>query len=213
MLEELALYINQPGFPAALQQFIYAQRHPDYEDFPPQSELPEVSSKISVYHSATASFYAPSDLCGARGMYHERIRANPSWKGKRRFDTVFVTVSDNDQFIHGMLVARVLLFFSFHDPKLCEDIPCALVNWFIPAAEEPDPSTGMWVLKPEVLGGKPTLEVIHIDTVVRGVHLLPQYGSGFLPEDFHYTDALDAFKTYFVNRHIDYHTHELLGYP
>ena len=211
-LEELALYIKQPGFPTALRRFVYAQRHPNYEDFPP--ELPEFSSKISVFHSAVASFYAPSDLCGAGGMYCERIRANPRWKGTHRFDTVFVTVSDDDSeenlFMHGMLVARVVLFFSFHDPRLRENIPCALVNWFVPATDSPDPSTGMWVVKPEVLGGKPTLEVIHIETIVRGAHLLPQYGSGFLPEDFCYTDALDAFKSYFVDRFIDYHAHELL---
>ena len=215
-LEKLARIIKQPGFPTALRRFVYSQRHPDYEDFPP--ELPEFSSKISVFHSAVASFYAPSDLCGAGGMYRERIRANPRWKGKRRFDTVFVTVSDDDSernlFMHGMLVARVLLFFSFQDPKLCQDIPCALVNWFVPASEDPDPLTGMWVLKPEVSGGKPTLEVIHIDSIVRGAHLLPEYGSGFLPEDFCYTDTLDAFKLYFVNRFIDYHAHELLRwYP
>lgn len=72
----------------------------------------------------------------------------------------------------------------------------------------------MWVLKPEVSGGKPTLEVIHIDSIVRGAHLLPEYGLGFLPEDFCYTDTLDAFKLYFVNRFIDYHAHELLRwYP
>jgi hypothetical protein len=147
-------------------------------------------------------------------MYKERIRANPRWKGNRRFDTVFVTLSDDDseegQFMRGMLVARVLLFFSFYDPKLHEEVPCALVNWFIPATEDADPSTGMWVLKPEVSGGKPTLEVIHIDTIVRGAHLLPLYGSGFLFEDFCYANALDAFDYYFVNSHIDYHAHELL---
>ncbi|KAF8805476.1 hypothetical protein BYT27DRAFT_7258190 [Phlegmacium glaucopus] len=99
--------------------------------------------------------------------------------------------------MRGMLVARILLFFSFYDPKLRKEFPCALVNWFIPVIEDsdPDPSTGMWVLKLEVLGGKLTLE----------------YGSGFLPEDFSYKiDTLDAFKSYFVNHLIDYHAHELI---
>jgi hypothetical protein len=91
------------------------QCHPDYEEFSPI--LPEFSSKISVFHSAAASFYAPSDLCGASGMYHEQIHANPNWKGHPQFDTVFVTVSDDDnhdkeQIMHGMLVACTLLVFS-----------------------------------------------------------------------------------------------------
>ena len=71
----------------------------------------------------------------------------------------------------------------------------------------------MWVIKPEVLRGKAPLEVIHLDTIGRGTHLLPQYGSGFIPEDFSYTEALDAFQTYFVNHFIDYHTHELIQTP
>ena len=112
--------------------------------------------------------------------------------------------------MHGLLVARVLLFFSFYDPKLCKEIPCALVNWFVPASEHRDPGTGMWVLKPEILAGKLPLEVIHLDTILRGAHLLPQYGSGFLPEDFYFTDSLDAFKGYFVNHFVDYHAHELI---
>jgi hypothetical protein len=148
-------------------------------------------------------------------MYRERIRANPNWKGHPRFDTVFVTVSDDDennkeQIMRGMLVARTLLFFSYYDPKLQKEFPCALINWFVPALEAPDPATGMWVFKPEIHGGKPTFEVIHLDAIVRGAHLLPQYGTGFIPEDFSYVDALDAFKLYLVNHFADYHAHELI---
>ena len=145
-------------------------------------------------------------------MYQERIHANPAWKGHHHFDTVLVTVSEDESeegTIHGMLVARILLFFSFHDPRLHQEFPCALVHWFLPASSEPDPVTGMWVVKQEVVAGKPTLEVIHLDAVVRGAHLLPRYGSGFLPEDFSHIDALDSFKSYFVNHFVDYHVHEL----
>jgi hypothetical protein len=120
ILNALAVYIRQPGFPAALQRFVYTQCHPGYEDFPPI--LPEFLSKISVFHSATASFYAPSNLCGADSMHHEHIHANSSWKGSPWFDTTIVTVSDGniekEQVMHGMLVAHVLLLFSYHDPKL-----------------------------------------------------------------------------------------------
>ncbi|KAF8485593.1 hypothetical protein F5888DRAFT_1625523, partial [Russula emetica] len=42
-------------------------------------------------NSAIARFFAPSDLCGAGGMYQERIRCNPSWRDEyARYDTVFV---------------------------------------------------------------------------------------------------------------------------
>ena len=52
--------------------------------------------------------------------------------------------------------------------------------------------------------------MIHLDSIARGTHLLPVYGSGFLPEDFHYVVSLDAFKSYYVNHYIDHHAHEFL---
>ncbi|KIL57451.1 hypothetical protein M378DRAFT_188432 [Amanita muscaria Koide BX008] len=211
-LSNLAKYIEQPGFPTALRRFVFAQRHPTSDGFPPI--LPEFSSKISVFHSAIASFYAPSDLCGAGGMYQEHIRANPSCAGKPQFDTVFITVADagseEEHALRGMLIAQVLLFFSFNDPLLQKEIPCALINWFIPKSDKLDPITGMWVFEPKIEEGKQPLEVIYLDTIVRGAHLLPKYGSGFLPENFSYVDALNAFKAYFVNHFVDYHTHELI---
>ena len=199
----------------ALRHFIFTQRHPESKEFP--CVLPEFSSKISVFHSAVASFYAPSNHSGVSGMYQERIRANPNYGGNPRFDTVFVSIADPDSpdlegeyAMGGLLIARILLFFSFYDPVLQTYIPCALINWFVPISDKPDPNTGMWVFEPKIEGGEHSLEVIHLDTILRGAHLLPEYGSGFLPEDFSYIDALDAFKAYFVNHFIDYASHELI---
>jgi hypothetical protein len=45
--------------------------------------------------------------------------------------------------MEGMLVARILLFFSYYDDYLWEGIPCALVDWFVHADECPDEVTGM----------------------------------------------------------------------
>ena len=53
--------------------------------------------------------------------------------------------------------------------------------------------------------GQP-LEVIHLNTILRGAHLLPKYGSGFLQEDFRNVDALNVLKAYFI----DYPAHELI---
>lgn len=80
----------------------------------------------------------------------------------------------------------------------------------MPTSDEPDSSTGMWVVRPEMRGSRPTLEVIHLDTVMCGAHLLPQYGFGCLPEDFNYIDSLESFKAFFVNHFVDYHVHELM---
>ena len=72
-LASLASYINQPGLPLALCQFLYACQYPDQEILTIIDDCPLFNSEIQVYHSAVATFYAPSDLCGAGGMWHEWI--------------------------------------------------------------------------------------------------------------------------------------------
>ena len=95
-----------------------------------------------------------------------------------------------------------------------EDISCILVSWFIhPDVEpEPDEDNGMWKLCPErdENGDHHLVQVIHLDTILRGAHLLPCYGVGFIPTELTYVDALDCWDAYFVNKFIDYHAHELL---
>jgi hypothetical protein len=96
------------------------------------------------------------------------------------------------------------------DPYLDKEFPCALVHWFIPTGDKPDEDTRMWVVEPEKEGDERTVEVIHLDSIVSGAHLLPVYGTGCLPEDFWHEFALDVFKSYFVSQHIDHHAHQLL---
>ncbi|KAF9549689.1 hypothetical protein CPC08DRAFT_769029 [Agrocybe pediades] len=210
-LEPLSRYINEPGFPLAFYEFLYKHRHPT-------RPLPEdlessvgFTGKINVVHSAVARFYAPSDLCGAGGMYRQRIRCNPSWYGYPRHDTVFVVEGDASQGMKGLLVARVRLLFSFFDDYTRKTVPCALVSWYVPAQRRKDPETQMWVVKPEGKPNQRPVQVIHLKSIARGAHLLPRYGVGRLPDYISYVNSLDEFQTYFVNPYIDHHCHEFLS--
>ena len=168
---------------------------------------------IRIFNSAKVEFYAPSDLCGTGGMHWEVIHANPNFGGSPRFDTVFVSVGDEAMAMNGLLVAWVWLIFSYFDPYHSKDIPCALVTWFVHPNDNPerDRDTGMWKVQREVdENGEQPVQVIHLDTILRGAHLLPCYGKGFLPVELKYTDSLDAWDSYFVNQFIDQHAHELL---
>ncbi|KAJ7692006.1 hypothetical protein B0H16DRAFT_1222483, partial [Mycena metata] len=49
---------------------------------------------------------------------------------------------------------------------------CALVHWFIPVGDAPDPDTGMWVVEPEYIGVHPSLQVISVDAIARGGHFI-----------------------------------------
>ena len=78
---------------------------------------PVVSStlRINVFHSATSTYYALSDLSGIGGMRREVIHATPSWKkGPGRYDCVYIerdsTAAESDGFL-GLLVTRLNLFF------------------------------------------------------------------------------------------------------
>ena len=58
----------------------------------PPHKLPTINAlttKLSIYHSAVATFFVLSDLSGVNGMHHEHIHALPSWQnGPSCYDTV-----------------------------------------------------------------------------------------------------------------------------
>ncbi|KAJ7205174.1 hypothetical protein GGX14DRAFT_644927 [Mycena pura] len=209
-LQVLAAHIQQPQLPALLCRFLQEELNgaPD-DDAPPVplEDCPVFGGRITVHHSAIARFYAPSDLGGAGGMYREHIRSNPNWHGYPRRDTVLVDVGG--PVMRGLVVGRALLFFSFAFAD--RSFECALVNWFVPVRDVPDPDTGMWVVKLERDRGIPTLGIIPVDAIARAAHLIGVYGTAALPEDFHFSDSLDAFNTYFVNPYADHHMHEFLA--
>ncbi|KAF8200520.1 hypothetical protein K438DRAFT_1822115 [Mycena galopus ATCC 62051] len=212
-LAELAIHIQQPEFPELVRRFLYEQLHPDSDvdarDIP-IADCPRFDGRIKIYHSATARFYAPSDLCGAGGMRRERIRSNPQWHGAYpRRDTVFINVDAELPGMLGMIIGRVYLFFSFTYRDT--HYPCALVQWFPRHAPMRDDVTGLWVVTPEAYrNGQKCLAVIHLDSIARAAHLLPVYGASSLPENFHYSYSLDAFRAFFVNSYADHHVHEFL---
>ncbi|TFK58074.1 hypothetical protein BDN72DRAFT_782546, partial [Pluteus cervinus] len=212
-LDDIATRIEEPRFPEVTRRFLWSERNPDSPLSPfdiPAADLPLITCQIRVYNSAVLDFYAPSDLCGAGGMSHERIRSNPSWfGGDPRRDTVFVETDAEGEGMLGLTVARVLLFFSFVHGN--DDYECALVHWLTRHSDEPDPVSNLWVVCPEYAGnGQRTLEVISIKAIARAAHLIPVVGENPLPEDFTYTWSLDVFHSYYINAYADHHTHELL---
>ena len=158
--------------------------------------------------SAVASFFAPSDECGLRGMRREHIWSCPVWRGKApRRDCALVVEDEDKPGMRGMNVARIQLFFSFsHNGK---HYPCALVEWFSRMGRSPDSDTGMWKVCPDIRRGQRLCSVIHLNSILRGTHL-PIFGHRFLPINFDYTYSLDAFAGYYVNHFADHHSHEII---
>lgn len=144
-------------------------------------------------------------------MYHETMRATPSWNRGEipgpRYDCIFVSNGLSTELgMGGLLVARVLLFFSF---TIAEELhQCALVHWFSTFGNQPDADNGMWVVTPDYFGADRNVSIIHVDSIVRAAHLLPIFDQQPLPHTLNYTKTLDAFRGFYVNKYIDYHAYE-----
>ena len=166
--------------------------------------------KIAVYPSAVATFHAPSDISGVNGMRHERIHAVKSWrKGPPRYDTVFVNMN-SEKGMHGLHIARARLLFSFTHNKV--RYPCALVDWFSRVGDSPNENTEMWIVE-KIAGesnaaGERRTAILHLDTIVRAAHLLPVFGRQTVSRTLSFTDTLDTFTTFYVNKYADHHAFE-----
>ena len=143
---KLAADIQQPDFIYLIRRFLRDQLHLNSatsDDSQPR--LPSFHERVSVYPSAVATFYAPSDICGTGGMRCERIRSIPSWRGgPGRHDCVFLETDPDAEGMRGLDIARVRLFFSFKFRG--KFYPCALIQWFSRMGNRPDEDTGMWVV-------------------------------------------------------------------
>ncbi|KAF8873359.1 hypothetical protein BD779DRAFT_1613680 [Infundibulicybe gibba] len=184
--------------PELCRRFLYDQLHQNNPELSsaniPLAECPKISSKISVFHSAIAKFYAPSDESGMG-------------KGSK-YDCALVVEDEDKPGMKGMSVVRAKLFFSFKHQG--QTYPCALVDWFKTFGRSPNPVTGMWRVKPHMSHGSRLSTVVHLDSFLRGAHLLPIFGPHFLPISFPPSYSLDAFTGYYVNRYADHHSHEII---
>lgn len=213
----LAVEINQPNLLTLIRQFIARAIRP-VPDTDSQSGISDLSNsslptyldKISIYQSAVACFYAPSDICGVKGMRRERIHASPSWrKGPPRYDTVLVETDPDTPGMQGTDVAQVKLFLSFHYDGT--EYHCALVDWFSRVGDDPDEDTGMWVVNRDCdSDGNQISQVIHIDTVIRCAHLIGVYGPDPISPELKFSDSLYAFHTYYINKYADHHSFEVV---
>ncbi|KAJ6612918.1 hypothetical protein B0H10DRAFT_2436717 [Mycena sp. CBHHK59/15] len=212
--DALARYLHLPDLVPLVRRFLCAQDNPDRDfDIPlaniPLDHCPDAPSSIKVFPSAIAKFYAPSDQSGIAGMLRERIRAVRSWRsGAPRHDCVFVEGDPELPGFRGLIAACVLLFMSFKDRGIT--YPCALVTWFSAIGDEPCPDVGMWMVEPDLNNrGQRIVDIIHVDTILRGAHLIGIYGNDFLPRHFKYSDSLDRFKAFYINKYADHCAHEI----
>ncbi|KAG2121641.1 hypothetical protein BD769DRAFT_1361185, partial [Suillus cothurnatus] len=108
----------------------------------------------------------------------------------------------------GLEVARVCAFVSFQYRG--EVYPCAVIHWFDKVGDAADEDTGMWIDRPGYrANNSPEHAVIHLDAIYHAAHLIPVYGTEFLPQELKFYHSYDAFQTYYVNKYVDHHAFEI----
>ncbi|KAI0283461.1 hypothetical protein BC826DRAFT_1093833 [Russula brevipes] len=210
----LAGHIGEPRLQEFVRRFLYDQQYPDADmcgmEVPIEAcpNLPP-TLHVRVYHSARATYFAPSDLSGIGGMHRESIRATPSWKkGRSRYDCVFIDDKPELNGFRGLNVAHVKMFLSFSIDGIT--YPCALVEWFSRHGSVPCEDTGLYSVEPDYdARGRRLASVVHVDTILCGAHLIGVSGTQLLPRTFTCDDSLDAFQVFYVNKYIDHHAHEI----
>ena len=195
-IQSLAEHLNILNLLLLTSQFLFDQLHPNGPsvDEQPWESLPNIPSLISVFHSAHAIFYTPSDVLGSHGMLHQIIWSTPSWCRKEaQYNCVLVVEDEDKPRMWGMSVGCVCTFLSF----LYNDTtyPCAHIDHFKHVGHSPDAVTGMWKVQPELVGSMPVQSVVHIDTILCNFHLIPAYGDGPIPHQLHYSRSLDIFSS------------------
>ena len=82
-------------------------------------------------------------------------------------------------------------------------IPCALVEWYKTIGNAPDKTVGMWVVKPEYMANRQwrVAAIVHLDSMVRGVHLIPAYQKQQISRKPTYSTTLNEFKRFYVNKY------------
>ena len=205
-----------PNLVILLRRFLFGQLFPNDPRDPseiPIADCPRFEGSISVFNSASARFYAPSDLSGLGGMRSEFIRSTPMWRNEvPRYDCIFVgTASDSSETgMQAYDIARVLAFFSFSYKSVC--YPCAVIHWFDKIGDRPDEDTGMWKVRPSTLPNhSPNYAVIHTDAIYRAAHLIPVYGNRPISRDIRPHHSYNAFRVFYVNKYADHHAFEIAG--
>jgi hypothetical protein len=212
--------IHEPGFPNLIRRFLYNEAKqisytPHSRPLVSINACPTFDGMIQAYPSITSVFHAPSDISGITSLRKEYIRAVPRWhRGPARYDCIFVH-ADSGRHLSGpkglqVCVARIRLLFSFlHSSK---QHACALVHWYDIIGDRPNPLTRMWKVQPAVdISGSPKLSVIPITCIYRAAHLIPVFGEAAVPRELKFSDSLNVFQSFYVNKFIDHHAFEIAG--
>ncbi|KAG1851634.1 hypothetical protein DFJ58DRAFT_661567 [Suillus subalutaceus] len=70
----------------------------------------------------------------------------------------------------------------------------------------------MWMVQCSFhLDGSQELSVIHLDTIICALHLLPMFSDQFIDNDVLFHNSLDLFTSFYVNQFVDHNSFDILS--
>jgi hypothetical protein len=68
----------------------------------------------------------------------------------------------------------------------------------------------MWTVEPDMSDdGETVVFIIYLNTIVRASHLLPVFGEECVSKTLSFTDTLDTFTRFYVNKYAAHHAFEI----
>ena len=107
----LGVHIGQTNLDNLVRHFLFCEQNPNFDGIPPLHLCPTTDNikRISVFHSVTATFCAPSNPSGIGGLYCETIRCTPQWKTGTvvapRRDSVTLNTNPEEPGMRGLDIA------------------------------------------------------------------------------------------------------------
>ena len=126
--------------------------------------------------------------------------------GNDCFDCMFLNSDPLQLGMHGLDVAQARLFFLFTFERV--KYSCTYIHWFSKIGDAADKCTGMWAIEWDIFDdGSYNSTIVHLDSVVRLAHLLPIHWDtpALSKHKLDYTQSLDVFSTFYVNKYADHH--------
>jgi len=82
----------------------------------------------------------------------------------------------------------------------------AYVEWFTPLPATPDPKHGMYRVSRLTENGRRSASVITIGSIVRSIHLIPQFGP-VVPREWNSFTVLELCNSFYINPFADVHSY------
>ncbi|TDL30148.1 Zn-finger domain-containing protein [Rickenella mellea] len=130
-----------------------------------------------------------------------------------QFDTAFVIddleLYNAEKGIAGLKVAEIRVIFTLPEELGYWPHPLAYVHWFKPLTTR-ETGIDMFKIGRARRNLEPHSEIISVDRIARGCHLIPKYGTGTINPTWTTANVMEKAKEFDVNKYINFDIFDLL---